>query len=130
MTDGSCVFCLLSADEIVERRGPCVAIWTNEAPEGSAMVIPLRHRRDAWELTSDEWSATRELLSVMRDRVTRDHKPDGWNIGWNVGEVGGQVIMHAHCHLVPRYADENYAGRGMRWWLKQPDNTRSGRGQS
>jgi hypothetical protein len=53
-------------------------------------------------------------------------QPDGWNIGWNVEEVGGQDVMHAHCHLVPRYGDEAYAGRGMRWWLKQPENARFG----
>jgi histidine triad (HIT) family protein len=126
MTPDSCEFCTLPADQIVERQGPCVAIWTNEAPEGSAMVLPIRHRRTTWELTSAEWSATQQLLQLMRDRVVRDHQPDGWNIGWNVEEVGGQDVMHAHCHLVPRYGDEAYAGRGMRWWLKRPENARFG----
>jgi diadenosine tetraphosphate (Ap4A) HIT family hydrolase len=92
------------------------------------MVIPTEHRSDAWSLTRAEWSATQELLRVMRDLAQERHQPDGWNIGWNVGEVGGQLVPHAHCHLVPRFADERHAGRGMRWWFKQPDNTRSGRG--
>jgi diadenosine tetraphosphate (Ap4A) HIT family hydrolase len=92
------------------------------------MVIPFEHRHDAWSLTREEWSATRELLSVMRDRVAERYGPDGWNIGWNVGEVGGQTVMHAHCHLVPRYADERFAGRGLRWWFKRTENMRAGQG--
>ncbi len=124
MTDDGCAFCSIPEEQVVERRGPCVAIWTDEAPEGSAMVIPVQHRRDPWDLTADEWAATHDLLRVMRDLVTSRHGPQGWNVGWNVGETGGQVVPHAHCHLVPRYADERFAGRGMRWWIKQPDNAR------
>lgn len=55
-------------------------------------------------------------------QVLETHQPDGWNVGWNVGPVGGQIMDHAHCHLVPRYRDERYAGKGLRWWLKQPEN--------
>ncbi|MFB4288808.1 HIT family protein [Nonomuraea sp. ATR24] len=50
------------------------------------------------------------------------HAPDGWNVGWNVGPVGGQSVAHAHCHLVPRYAGEPFAGRGIRAWIKDPAN--------
>lgn len=39
-----------------------------------------------------------------------------------MGQVGGQSVSHAHCHLVPRYREERYAGKGLRWWFKQPEN--------
>jgi histidine triad (HIT) family protein len=29
----------------------------------------------------------------------------------------------AHLHVVPRFATEAYAGRGLRWWLKQKENS-------
>ncbi|MGI8646345.1 MAG: HIT family protein [Nocardioides sp.] len=119
-----CAFCDVPEDEVIAREGPCFAIWTGEAPAGSAMVLPRVHRRTPWELTDDEWAATRVLLSSLRGSIAAEHEPDGWNIGWNVGEVGGQSVPHAHCHLVPRYADEAYAGRGLRWWFKQPSNIR------
>lgn len=32
--------------------------------------------------------------------------------------------FHAHMHIVPRYADELYAGKGMRYWIKQSENKR------
>jgi histidine triad (HIT) family protein len=53
-------------------------------------------------------------------------RPDGFNVGWNCGPVGGQVIPHAHLHVIPRFADEPYAGKGIRHWLKQESNRRPG----
>jgi histidine triad (HIT) family protein len=122
--DHDCAFCSLTDDEIVARNGPCFAIWTRDQPEGSAMVLPVQHRAAPWELTQDEWAATQNLLRSMMEQVSARHSPDGWNVGWNVGQVGGQSVPHAHCHLIPRYADEPFATRGLRWWFKHPDNTR------
>ena len=122
MCAARCPFCDLPEADIVAESGPCVAIWTKESPPGSLMVLPVAHRQAPWDLTRDEWSATQELLNTMMRRVLTSHQPDGWNVGWNVGQVGGQSVDHAHCHLVPRYAEERYAGRGLRWWLKQPEN--------
>ena len=124
MSTHECPFCSIAPNEVVAQEGPCVAIWTNELPAGSLMVIPRAHRRAPWELTTEEWSATQSLLRLMMNQVSELHMPGGWNVGWNVGAVAGQVVEHAHCHLVPRYADEPFAGRGLRWWFKQAENAR------
>ena len=120
----ACPFCDVAAADVIARDGPCFAIWTGEPPAGSAMVLPVRHVVAPWELDEGEWAATHRLLAAMQERLTASHAPDGWNVGWNVGDAGGQSVAHAHCHLVPRYADEAYAGRGLRWWVKQPTNIR------
>jgi histidine triad (HIT) family protein len=120
----TCPFCDVAEPDVIARDGPCFAIWTGEPPAGSAMVLPIRHVGAPWDLDEGEWAATHRLLAAMQKRLTASHAPDGWNVGWNVGRVGGQSVPHAHCHLVPRYADEAYAGRGLRWWVKQPTNTR------
>lgn len=99
-------------------------MWTGEAPSGSAMVLPTRHRRAPWDLSDKEWTATRLLLRAVMEEVDATYQPDGWNVGWNVGEVGGQSIPHAHCHVIPRYFDEPFAGRGIRAWIKSPANQR------
>ena len=88
------------------------------------MVLPVQHRVAPWDLSEEEWSATQALLRSMMERVTSLHSPHGWNVGWNVGEIGGQSVAHAHCHLIPRYADEPFAKRGVRWWFKHADNAR------
>jgi len=107
------------------ERDDCVAVWLeDDGPPGSAMILPRAHRETVFDLTPAEWAETRELLADMRALVTAGLSPDGWNVGWNVSPVGGQLIPHAHCHLVPRWADELHAGKGLRWWIKQPDNRR------
>jgi histidine triad (HIT) family protein len=117
-----CPFCDLTEDDVIAQSGPYLAIWTHEPPAGSVMVIPKAHRRAPWDLTRDGWMATQDLLSALTRSLSDSHQPDGWNVGWNVGRVGGQTVEHAHCHLVPRYLGERYAGRGIRWWLKQQQN--------
>ncbi|WP_049566841.1 HIT family protein [Nonomuraea sp. SBT364] len=119
-----CPFCLPRIEpDIVLANDHCYAIFTRDAvPEGSAMVLPLAHRRTVFDLTPDEWAATRLLLDEMKRKLTASHAPDGWNVGWNVGPVGGQSVDHAHCHLVPRYSGEPLAGRGIRAWIKDPAN--------
>lgn len=119
-----CPFCSIPEHEVVARDGPCLAIWTGEPPLGSLMVLPVEHRQAPWDLNEVEWAATQVLLRRLRDQVDAMYAPQGWNVGWNVGEVGGQSVDHAHCHLIPRYGDEPYAGRGLRWWVKQPTNAR------
>jgi histidine triad (HIT) family protein len=64
--------------------------------------------------------AHRQTVAELRSLIGRSHGPDGWNVGWNVDSVGGRSIPHAHCHLLPRYRDEPYTGRGIRAWLKDP----------
>ena len=31
----------LPDDEVIDREGPCLAIWTGEPPIGAAMVLPV-----------------------------------------------------------------------------------------
>lgn len=88
------------------------------------MVIPFVHRRSPWELSPTEWRDSRILLQRLTELIDAQRGPDGWNVGWNVGAVGGQSVPHTHCHLIPRFRDEPYAGRGLRWWFKQDANRR------
>jgi histidine triad (HIT) family protein len=118
-----CPFCLPQVKaRIVLSDDHCYSMWTEESPEGSAMVLPLAHRPTVFDLTDDEWASTRRVLEQMRELIVDTHAPDGWNVGWNVTTVGGQSVLHAHCHLVPRYRDEPLAGRGLRSWIKDPSN--------
>ena len=114
----SCPFCAVQPDQVVDELGPCYVIPTGDGPRGSVMVLPWAHRSSPLDLTSEEWSITQELLRRARDRLSTSLQPDGWNIGWNVDPVGGQSVDHVHCHLIPRYRDEPFAGRGIRWWFK------------
>ena len=51
-------------------------------------------------------------LSVARDIVAERHRPDGYNVGINVGEAAGQTVFHLHVHLIPRYTGDITDPRG------------------
>lgn len=122
MSEADCEFCPPRVnDHVVVENGTCVGLWdTRQTP----LVVPRAHRRTAFDLTAEEVRDTFDLLHQLKAMVEDVDPPDGWNIGWNLEAAGGQVTFHAHCHLLPRYRNERYAGRGIRWLYKQPENAR------
>ena len=89
---------------------------------GSGVIIPVRHAETVFDLTPDEVSDTFRLLADVKRWMDATSQPQGYNVGWNCWPVGGQSVMHAHMHVIPRFAGEPYAGRGIRHWLKQESN--------
>jgi diadenosine tetraphosphate (Ap4A) HIT family hydrolase len=122
-----CLFCppLLDASQVVLESTHCLFL---QQPEpvlfGSGLIIPKRHCPTVFDLAPQEWQDTLALLQRVRTLLDCLHHPDGYNLGWNCGVTGGQHIFHAHLHVIPRYADEPFAGRGIRFWLKSEANRR------
>ena len=50
--------------------------------------------------------------------IDRALSPDGFNIGWNHGEAGGQTIDHLHIHIIPRWKGDG--GGSMHSIVKNP----------
>ncbi|WP_347178041.1 HIT family protein [Sporosarcina thermotolerans] len=92
--------------------------------EGSGLIVPKRHAVDVFSLTPEEWQDTQELLLKAKAYLEEKYEHEGYSVGWNTGEVGGQSIPHAHLHVIPRFADEAFAGKGIRYWIKQKENSR------
>ena len=124
-----CPFCNFVEDSLgkaVLENEYCIYIQDfNGIPEGSGIIIPKEHRETVFDITKTEWDATYDLLHKVKKLVDGQFNPDGYNIGWNIGKIGGQEVFHAHMHVVPRYVDEPYAGKGIRYWIKQPENKRN-----
>lgn len=91
---------------------------------GSYVIIPKSEVSTPFELSNKEWNDTKSLLQELKNYIDKEYRPDGYNIGWNVGKMAGQEVKHAHLHVIPRYSDELYAGKGIRYWFKQPENIR------
>lgn len=113
----ACIFCAAAhaeADDaaLVVFRGTRAFALLNLFPynSGHAMVVPNRHRSRLTDLDDGE------LLELMRlvDRTVRVHervlRPEGFNIGMNLGRAAGAGIEdHLHIHVVPRWVgDTNF----------------------
>jgi len=99
-----CAFCTPDAARVFLESDVAYALWDGyPVTEGHALVIPRRHARDYFDLTSEELLACDALLrEARRLLVARDPSVEGFNIGFNVGEVAGQTVFHCHVHLIPR----------------------------
>lgn len=91
---------------------------------GSGLIVPRTARETVFDLSPEEWAATFDLLREVKALLDRLYAPDGYNVGWNAGPEAGQEVMHCHLHVIPRFADEPMAGRGIRYALKQDENRR------
>ena len=70
---------------------------------GHTLVIPRRHVASFFDLTPEEINACMALIAEERKLLDEKFKPDGYNIGVNVGPAAGQSILHVHIHIIPRY---------------------------
>jgi histidine triad (HIT) family protein len=95
---------------------------------GGGMILPRAHRETAFDLTKEEWIETQSLLEQAKQLLDEKYDPDGYSVGWNCKPVAGQshphANPHANLHIIPRHADEPFAGQGIRHHIKQPENRR------
>ncbi|MFY0563686.1 DEAD/DEAH box helicase family protein [Archangium lansingense] len=80
---------------------------------GHTLVIPRRQVATWFDASPEEQRAIFELVDVVRSGLNESTpRPDGYNIGINVGEAAGQTVFHLHVHVIPRYRGDMADPRG------------------
>ncbi len=99
------------ANLVIARERACYALL-NRYPYngGHVMVVPYKQVSDLAALGDDELTELMQLTRRCVDALTSLMKPDGFNIGMNVGRAAGAGIEeHLHMHIVPRWnGDTNF----------------------
>jgi ATP adenylyltransferase len=99
------------ANYVIVRDRNCFALL-NRYPYtgGHLMVVPYKQTADLNGLTEQELGDLMKLTRRCQNALTRVMKPDGFNIGLNLGRCAGAGILeHLHIHLVPRWnGDTNF----------------------
>jgi ATP adenylyltransferase len=90
---------------VIVRDRTCFALL-NAYPYvgGHLMTVPYKEVADLHGLTDEEladlWKLTRRCIAAL----TAVMKPDGFNVGINLGKVAGAgIVEHLHIHVVPRW---------------------------
>ena len=79
---------------------------------GHCLIISRELKVDFFDLSDDEKTELVEVITHTKSLIEHKNTPDGYNIGMNCGEAGGQTVMHFHCHVIPRYAGDMSDPRG------------------
>ena len=100
-----------AANYVLYRGGySCIILNMYPYNSGHLMVVPYEHLSDFTKLSPEALSDMAQLTQRAIGLLGAVLKPEGYNLGMNVGKVAGAGIDdHLHQHIVPRWAgDTNY----------------------
>jgi diadenosine tetraphosphate (Ap4A) HIT family hydrolase len=108
----ACIFCEPQR-EIIAQNAAAIAVFDSyPVSSGHALVLPRRHVETIWDLDEAEYDLCFRLVREIQPILAERFKPDGFNVGVNSGEAGGQSVWHAHIHVIPRYMGDTPSPKG------------------
>lgn len=106
-----CVFC-----KIVKKEIPANIVYKDDhflafldikpINCGHTLLIPKTHYENLYVLPDDVLSSIAPLIKKLAIAVKKGMNADGINIGMNNESTAGQVVPHAHIHIIPRFAND------------------------
>ena len=103
-----CPFCRPAAERLFHVGEGVLGLWDAfPASPNHALLVPKRHVATWFDASPAERRELMEAIDVARAKILERAKPDGWNVGFNVGTAGGQTVFHLHVHVL--------GGRPMTW---------------
>ncbi len=105
----TCRFCNRS-DTLLQNELAYTFYDTAPVNPGHCLIITRRHVADYFQTTAEEKAAMWALADEMKALIDQEHRPDGYNVGVNIGEPAGQSVPHIH--MIPRYKGDMANPRG------------------
>jgi len=108
-----CIFC-----KIVNGEIPCSKVYENDkviafldiAPvnKGHTLVVPKEHSKDIMDTSADTLAEIMKVVKKVAKSVMKVTGAEGFNLGVNNGKVAGQLVMHLHFHIMPRFEEDGF----------------------
>jgi histidine triad (HIT) family protein len=111
MAEANCIFC-----KIVSGQTPSVRIWETKRALafldvvpvhfGHTLIIPKAHYMNFLDLPDDLWLEMGQVSRKVAKALQQVLNAPGFNLGMNNFEAAGQIVFHAHIHVIPRYCGD------------------------
>ena len=112
-----CPFCNIVEDNFILNSELAFAVNDiHPVSKGHTLVIPKTHVQNYFDLDLAYQIACWELVNKVKEYLQEKYNPGGYNVGLNINRIAGQSVLHAHIHIIPRYAgrtQKNYAIENM-----------------
>lgn len=103
-----CIFC-----KIVDGKTPAAKVYEDAqvisfldimpANKGHCLVAPKKHAQTLMEMSDEDLVATMKAAKKVARALSLSFGNGSFNIVMNNGEGAGQIVNHAHIHLIPRF---------------------------
>ena len=112
----TCIFCAIAQGTIPSallHSTPNTLAFLDIAPvhPGHALVIPKAHHPTLWDLPPDLGRELLEVMQLVSGAILKVTNAEGLNVMMNNYRAAGQLVDHAHFHLIPRHE-----GDGLHLW--------------
>ncbi len=104
-----CIFC-----KIINKEIPNYTVYEDDKvlafldifphAVGHTVVIPKVHAHDLIKLPEDFIESLFKAVKKVQEKLQTGLNPEGFTVGWNHGEAGGQAVPHLHIHVLPRWS--------------------------
>lgn len=113
-----CLFCKIVAgeipsDKLYEDSATLAIVDIFPTSVGHALVLPKAHYADLLETPDDVAAAMLATAKLVAAASMKALGAPAFNLGVNTGVAAGQIVMHTHFHVMPRYE-----GDGLVHWPK------------
>jgi len=108
----NCVFCDIAkgkipAKRIYENSNFFSILDQNQKIKGHALVISKKHFVNSLDFPASLGSDLMDCIKNTSLKLIEENKAEGFNLINNNFEPAGQLVMHFHCHILPRKKDDD-----------------------
>lgn len=108
-----CLFCKIIAgaipsEKIFENESAFAFLDIHPVNRGHALVVPKRHHANIYDIPRSEFETLMGTVHLLAPRIKQAANAEGINIGMNNDAPAGQIIFHAHVHIIPRFPNDGH----------------------
>ena|SRR3989344_1525911 len=108
-----CIFCKiirgeLPSSKIYEDEDVLAFLDIKPVNPGHTLVVPKKHFESIYDTPDDLVAKMSVVAKKIAGAVQKNLGAEGVNIGMNNGRAAGQIVFHAHIHVMPRYAKDSF----------------------
>ena len=108
-----CIFCKIVTGEIpsykiYEDENVLAFLDITPINPGHTLVIPKKHYKNIIDTPDELLQGMALAVKKIAPAIIKAVKADAWNLGANNGAVAGQIVMHTHWHIMPRFTNDGH----------------------
>ncbi len=107
-----CLFCKIASGDLDAKiiyEDEHVVSFLDIMPisKGHALVVPKEHATNIFDMSQESYIYTHKVVHKLSFVIKEAVGACGVNIGMNNNSCAGQVIMHPHIHIIPRFENDS-----------------------